>query len=70
MVDGLDTEVIENREEEAERIVLCVGLDGILLQVDSLHENFLRALCSSPMAALKALALLWEGKAVFERGLP
>ena len=56
MVDGLDTEVIEP-EEEAERIVLCVGLDGILLQVDSLHETF-RALRSSPIAALKALAFL------------
>ena len=42
---------------------LAVDLDGALLKTDTLHEGFLRALFTSPLDALRAIAAIVRGPA-------
>jgi 4-hydroxybenzoate polyprenyltransferase len=48
-------------------IPLIVDLDRTLLKTDTLVEQFLQLLFRSPMAAMRALASISEGKAGFKR---
>jgi len=53
----------------ADRLPLCVDLDGTLVRTDTLHEQFLQALVHRPLAALLVVAVLLRGKAAFKRAL-
>ncbi len=69
MVDILDSQISERHEDFTGNPVLCVDLDGTLLRVDTLHESFLRTIRSDPVAAVKALGALRDGRAAFKRRL-
>lgn len=51
------------------RLPLVVDLDGTLLKVDTLYEQFASALLTRPWAALSALLALFSGRAAFKRRL-
>jgi 4-hydroxybenzoate polyprenyltransferase/phosphoserine phosphatase len=53
----------------ADRLPLCVDLDGTLVRTDTLHEQYLHALVRHPLAALMLVLQLVRGKAAFKRAL-
>ncbi len=50
-------------------IPLVVDLDGTLLKVDTLHEQFVHGLFNKPVETLRSLLALRHGKAAFKRRL-
>jgi len=50
-------------------MTLCVDLDGTLVRSDTLHENILLLLRTSPRSLVSALATLSHGRAAFKRAV-
>ena len=57
---------MDHRIERAAGIPLVVDLDGTLIKVDSLQEAFFQLLAKQPLAALRALFMLKDGRASFK----
>ena len=57
---------MDQRIETAAGIPLVVDLDGTLIKVNSLQEAFVQLLAKQPLAALRALFLLKDGRASFK----
>ena len=57
---------MDHRIETAAAIPLVVDLDGTLIKVDSLQEAFVQLSAEQPLAALRALFMLKDGRASFK----
>src|SRR4029078_5449068 len=57
---------MDHRQETEAGIPLVVDLDGTLIKVDSLQEAFVQLSAKQPLAALRALFMLKDGRAPFK----
>src|SRR4029078_10105740 len=57
---------MDHRQETEAGIPLVVDLDGTLIKVDSLQEAFVQLSAKQPLAALRSLFMLKDGRAPFK----
>ena len=62
----IQRDAMDHRIETPTDIPLVVDLDGTLIKVDSLQEAFVQLSAKQPLAALRALFMLKDGRASFK----